>query len=219
MRNRDLINTTLQSDIVSEKTKPKKMWEVSSPFLKVDSLDIFKKKNKPQIIKDYNLSLNIKQIESRTISIDIDSNFPWGAMFLITVDREYYFKGENAVYSGEIYCGDRIAGEHLLSEIIVEINDTDWYNKAHLLLKEYSKKITNISKISDNIEIKVLFSPLRPQAQCVLDIVGKDGEFIKGKYAETNSPNQYYNNTFITMTVRKTIKIPFEIPDKIGQLK
>lgn len=224
MRNRDLINTTLQSDIVSEKTKPKKMWEINLPFIKADLSDIFKKKNNQQIIKNYSLSLNIKQIKPRTISIDIDSNFPWGAIFVITVNRRYYFEGDKSPYSGELFVSDEPADRHLFNPITLKINDTEWYKKTHLLMSEYSEKYISISEISQNIEIEALFTPLCPQAQCVLDIVGKEGEFIKGKNAETNSPNQYYNNAFITMTAKKTIKIPFktnknELSDKIGHLK
>jgi Icc-related predicted phosphoesterase len=152
--------------------------------------------------KDYSLSLDVKKIAPRKISITVNSNLPDSTNLLITVGRIHYIKEEQGEYSGEIYSKD-IALKQGKLETTVNINDAKWYNEHQQLVNAAPENFFPISKILDSIDIEVLFSPGRDQPKEILDILGKSGENIKGTYAESEFG-------MVTMFISKTIEIPFK---------
>ena len=63
--------------------------------------------------------------------------------------------------------------------------------------------VTGIEKISPEVEIDVSFSPKRNQPEKVLEILGNEGEFIKGSGIDQSLG-------FTTFSVSKSINIPFK---------
>jgi len=159
-------------------------------------------KEKQEYAKDYSLSLDVKKIASRKIAITVNSNLPNNANLLISVGRIHYMKGEDGKYSGEIYSKD-IALKQGKIETTVNVNDTKWYDEHQALVKASPEYFSPISKISDSIDIEVLFSPGRDQPKEILDILGNRGENIKGTQAESD-----YG--MVMMRISKALEIPFK---------
>ena len=79
----------------------------------------------------------------------------------------------------------------------------EWYNEHLILVKKLPNDIMPISKISDNITISVMFSPVRNQHKYVLDIVGNKGEYIGGKDSKKLGKMTVFN-------VEKELYFPFK---------
>ena len=153
--------------------------------------------------KEYFIDLSVAKSQNRLIKIKISTNFPEGTNFLVDLSRIYYEKGKSEKYAGEIYSKD-IPVKDSKIELDISVNDSPWYNKYYQDAKKFSGIIDypGIGKISPNIEVSVLFSPLREQLGKVLKILGKDGEFIKGTGVKKDM-------SFTSYLESKEVNIPF----------
>ncbi|MCX6233245.1 MAG: hypothetical protein NT175_00770 [Bacteroidetes bacterium] len=153
-------------------------------------------------LKEYTIELSAINEGERKVKINIKTDFPDGTNLLIDVSRTHYLKGKNEAYSGEIFSKDLMVKNGEI-ETIVYINDTKWYNECQEISKALPDDFPPISKISDKIEIGVLFSPRRDQSKETLEILGRNGEYIKGNGAERTMG-------FTTYRVSKELIIPFK---------
>lgn len=131
-------------------------------------------------LKEYVINLSAIKINENQIKISIETDFPDGTNFLVSVGRIYYRVRESETYSGEIFDKDFSVNQRKI-ETIVNVNDSGWYNEHQSLVKAVPDDIKPISKISDNINISVLYSAARTQTDDVQKILGTRGEFITGK--------------------------------------
>lgn len=140
----------------------------------------------PPELKEYTINLSLKNKRNRNIRIDIKTNFPDGTKLLLGVSRTHYLRGNKDAYSGDIFNKDIMVRNGKI-ETTVKINDTQWYNSYQKLVIQAPDSFKPISKISDKIEISVMFSPRRDQSEDILKILGKDGEFVTGKGVDKSS--------------------------------
>ncbi|MCH8306346.1 MAG: hypothetical protein IIB94_14635 [Candidatus Marinimicrobia bacterium] len=153
--------------------------------------------------KEYSITLDT-DVKGRTLSINVKTNLPDGAKILIGVKRIYWQNGEDAKYSGEIYSQD-IAVKDGRIKVTTKIDDFRWkleYKEKQIQFKQLNL-FTGIRKVSPKIDVSAMFSPRRNRGNSVLDILGKDGEFMSGK----NIQNSY---GFNILEATKEIKIRVE---------
>lgn len=134
-------------------------------------------------LKEYEIDLSAVKISAREIKINIKTDFPDGTNFLLSVGRTHFLKGSDEEYSGEIFSKDFTVDQGTI-ETTVNIDDSEWYDEHQRLVKALPDDIQPISKISDNINISVLYSAARTQSSDVEKILGTRGEFVTGKGAD-----------------------------------
>jgi len=158
-------------------------------------------------LKEYFINLSAIKISGNEIKISIETNFPDGTNFLVSAGRIHYLQGESEEYSGEIFDKDFSVNQGKI-ETTVKVNDSGWYNEHQRLVKALPDDIKPISKISESINISVLYSAARTQTEDVKKILGTRGEFIKGKGVDkfgTGTAGQ-----ITTFTVSKDVNFPFQ---------
>lgn len=158
-------------------------------------------------LKEYFINLSALKINGDEIKISIETNFPDGTNFLVSVGRIHYLQGVSEEYSGEIFDKDFSANQGKI-ETIVKVNDSEWYNEHQRLVKTLPDDIKPISKISESINISVLYSAARTQTEDVKKILGTRGEFIAGKGVDkfgTGTAGQ-----ITTFRVSKDVIFPFK---------
>jgi len=134
-------------------------------------------------LKEYEIDLSAVKISAREIKINIKTDFPDGTNFLLSVGRTHFLKGSDEEYSGEIFSKDFTVDQGTI-ETTVNIDDSEWYDEHQRLVKALPDDIQPIAKISDNINISVLYSAARTQSSDVEKILGTRGEFVTGNGAD-----------------------------------
>jgi hypothetical protein len=158
-------------------------------------------------LKEYFINLFAVKISDNEIKISIETDFPNGTNFLVSVGRIHYLQGESEEYSGEIFDKDFSVDQGKI-ETIVKVNDSGWYNEHLRLVKALPNDIKPISKILESINISVLYSAARTQTNEVKKILGTRGEFITGKGVDkfgTGTAGQ-----ITTFRVSKDVIFPFQ---------
>ena len=153
-------------------------------------------------IKEYKIELSTIKIDQRKINININTDLPNGTNLLIDVRRSHFIKGKKEEYSGDIYSEDLTVRDGKIQTTVI-INDIKWYNEYQELSESLPDDFPPISSISDNIKISVLFSPRRAQSKETLEVLGENGEYIKGDGADNSL-------SFTTFRVSKELNIPFK---------
>lgn len=152
---------------------------------------------------DYNISIDAKKIEPKTIQTKIKTNFPENTAFTITASRDYKRENNPENYSIDLY----YAFNSLVKNGSIEFNfdpaDKKWLDEYKEIQKqngESDKTLTDIdiSSIKDTIEISVLYTPKAEQNQELKKIFGENGENLIGVNVEDNGKFK---------TFKKTIKI------------
>lgn len=179
---------TKWKSIEQEKKKANEEWE--------------RQKQSPTV-KEYQIILDVIKLKSRQVRIDIQTDFPDRTNLHVWVNRTYYEKGRPDRYAGEIFSKD-IAVKDGQIDLLVDIDDSGWYGEYYEKARKFKGLIDfpGIARISGNIEVSVLFSPMRNQPEDVLSVVGNKGEFIKGTGAERSG-------NFTVFRVEKELDIPF----------
>lgn len=190
----------LISFISSESTLYGTKWEIKKTKIETEEVPSAK-------LKEYFINLSATKISENEIKINIETDFPDGTNFLVSVDRIHYLQGDSETYSGEIFDKDFSVNQGKI-ETIVKVNDSDWYNEHLRLVKALPNDIKPISKISDNINISVLYSAARTQTNSVKKILGTRGEFITREGVDkfgTGTAGQ-----ITTFRVSKDVNFPFQ---------
>lgn len=190
----------LESFISSKSTLYGTKWEIKETKRETKEVPFTK-------LKEYFINLSAIKINGNEIKISIETNFPDGTNFLVSVDRIHYLQGESVKYSGEIFDKDFSVNQGKI-ETIVKVNDSGWYNEHQRLVKALPDDIKPISKISDSINISVLYSAARKQTNAIKKILGARGEFITGKGVDkfgTGTAGQ-----ITTFSVSKNVNFPFQ---------
>ena len=157
----------------------------------------------PTKSKKYTIELKTIKKAERNVEINIDTDFPDGTNFLVSIGRIYYMEGIDEAYSGDIF-SKYLTVENGKIKTTVIISDTKWYNEAQKLSNMLpDDDWTPISEISDTINTDILFSPRRTKSADILEILGADGEYIKGDGVDKSIG-------FTTFSVSKKLNIPFK---------
>lgn len=161
-------------------------------------------KQLPQV-KEYYIKLDAPLKEDRSMDIKINTNFPDGTKLLVDVTRSYYEKGSSEEYSGDIYSEVKTVTNGMITQKVY-IDDSKWVSEYDSRKQQYSSiaSFPGIGKISPQIEVEVLFTPLGNQSADILNILGSKGEYVKGAGAEQ------FGKGFTSYRVVKKISIPFK---------
>src|SRR5690554_249690 len=157
-------------------------------------------------LKDYYVSIKPEILSNRRVKVYIETNFPDGTNMLLTIERHKYLKGKEELYSGQIY-DEYFTVKESGFERIVTIDDSEWYNEHLRLVKALPEDIMPIEKISDNINISVLYTAMKEQPEKVTSILGLTGEFVGGKGASRLGKMTVFRES-------KELNVPFS-PDKV----
>ena len=155
--------------------------------------------------KEYKIELSAIDEGERKVKININTNFPDGTKLHIWVYRPYYEGGDlSAEYAGEFFAKD-ISVKNGKIELLVDIDDSGWYNEYYRKAEEYKGIIDmpGVTHTSKEIEISVLFTPKGDQSKDILETLGYNGEFIKG-------PGVNESGNFNTYRVSTSLAIPFQ---------
>ncbi|MCH7619915.1 MAG: hypothetical protein IH880_09155 [Candidatus Marinimicrobia bacterium] len=154
-------------------------------------------------VKDYTIALETS-IRGRTLTISVNTNLPDGTKLLIGVKRIYWEKGDDERYAGEIFSED-IVVENGKIKVITKVDDRKWKDEYRTKQIQFAKLnlFPGINRISPKIKVSAMFSPYRNKGNKVLDILGKEGEFMSGK-------NIRNNLGFNILEATKEIKISIE---------
>jgi len=158
-------------------------------------------------LKEYEIDLSVDKISAREIKINIQTDFPDGTNFLLSIGRTHFLKGSNEEYSGEIFNKDFSVNQGKV-ETTVNIDDSKWYYEHQRLVRALPGDIQPIAKISDNISISVLYSAARTQPSDVKKILGTRGEFVTGKGADKFGTGTA--GPITTFRVSKEVNFPFQ---------
>jgi hypothetical protein len=153
-------------------------------------------------ITEYFIVISANEVDSRKINIEINTNFPDETIMRLSLNRTHTLKGSEKEYSGGIFDELFSVYEGKYSKI-VEINDLDWYNEHLSLVKNLPNDFQPIDKISDNVNISVLFTPAVKQPENVLKTLGEFSEFISGEGVEKFGKMNIFR-------VKKEYYLPFE---------
>lgn len=155
--------------------------------------------------KEYRIELSTINEGERKVKINIDTNFPDGTKLHIWVYRSYYEGGDlSTEYAGEFFAKD-ISVKSGKIELLIDVDDSGWYNEYYRKAEEYKGIIDmpGVTHTSKEIEISVLFTPKGDQSKDILEILGYNGEFIKG-------PGVDDSGNFNTYRVSTSSAIPFQ---------
>ena len=125
-------------------------WYVQKDKTQLDSVP----KNE---MKEYHVDIAVNEEEKRTVSVNVETNFPDGTNLHVSIGRNHYLKGKSELYSGDLFSED-LTVQNGSIYITVTINDTKWYNEYQDLVKALPNDFPPISTISDSITIRVMFS-------------------------------------------------------------
>ena len=153
-------------------------------------------------LTEYSIGVATTNIEKRKVKITINTNFPNGTKLLVSIGRTHFIKGRKEAYSGDIFKEDLVV-ENGEIKTTVDINDSKWYNEYKGLSESLPEDFPPAEKISDKINIAVLFSPYRKQSKDVLNVLGSKGEYITGIGSEKSGKAIFFS-------VSKILKVPFK---------
>lgn len=165
----------------------------------------WKEEKKSTQVKEYYIKLDTPLKEDRSIDIKIHTNFPDGTKLLVDVTRSYYEKGSSEEYSGDIFSEVIAVKNGMITQRVI-VDDSKWVSEYDNRKKQYSSiaSFPGIGRISSQIEVEVLFTPLGDQSEETLNILGSMGENVKGAGAEK------FGKGMKCYKVVKKISIPFK---------
>ncbi|MBD3345035.1 MAG: hypothetical protein GF401_08240 [Chitinivibrionales bacterium] len=148
-----------------------------------DVEEIKEKEPKRQVL-EYTLALKVKKKKkSRGIDILVVTNFPDSTNLELTVARPYYQRGKDEELFGilnEEVC--RVKGGRI--ERSYTINDGKWYYKIMNQNEDLGKKEEDFARfksISPRVKVYATYSPEIEQPLSVVNILGKNAEYVAGK--------------------------------------
>lgn len=148
---------------------------------------------------EYHVTIEAESVVNNLLTVRIATDFPMGTVMNVGVGREHWLRGSKDVYSGELYQSYSPVKDGTIA-FTAKIDDSPWINQ-HEKLVAAGIGIEPIARISDEIEISVLYTPFGDQPQSVAAILGKEGERVSGEGAENSG-------RFITYRAEKTLSVP-----------
>ena len=175
-------------------------WEIKKPVETVVEVPASK-------LKEYKIELSAINAGERKIRINISTNFPDGTNLSLYINRNFYKKGDSETYIEELFDKDFSIKNGKFELLVDIINERGWYNEVQREIKALPNDIKPISRISDKININVLYTAAATQPGNVLEILGTRGEFITGKGAKKFGTGTLGQLT--SFSVCKEVNMPF----------
>jgi hypothetical protein len=137
----------------------------------------------PKNQTDFKIDIKTENISENEIRVIINTNFPENTPFTITVARGYSRKNNPAEYAGELYYSNASCVKDGEVNFNFSVDDQKWIDEYHQIKKQnesFDYKLTDIETIKDTLEINVLYTPKSEPSKEIKDIIGENGENLKG---------------------------------------
>lgn len=134
-------------------------------------------------MKEYSIKIIVVPITDKQINVKIETNFPDGTNLNLYGNRYYQVKGVNETYTGDLFETD-FSVKNGYFESTININDKEWYDRYQGVARAIPNEYPPISKISDKINIRVVYTAAATQPADVVKILGTRGEFVSGEGVE-----------------------------------
>ena len=172
-------------------------------------------KEKPKVVpkipendkKNYEITVSATNEVGRIVKVKIESNFPDGTILTLHINRIHYLRGKNEAYTGDLFERE-FTIQNGVYEAAAYIDDKPWYYEYQKLTNSMPDDFPPISKISDSIEISVLYTSAADQPANVTKILGAKGEYIKGEGVEKHTGGTI--GLLTTLSASMKLKLPFK---------
>lgn len=172
-------------------------------LLLISILALVSCKEKKEQIQEFKIDVKTEEVTENNTKVNIKTNFPENTSFKIDVKRDYKRKNSTEQYAGEHYSAFSTLVKNGEINFDFKVDDSKWINGYKNYQKEngsFDKTLTDIDfgTIKDTLEISVLYTPMGEKNEENLELIGKNGEFLKGDGMEKKGAFNVF---------RKTIKI------------
>lgn len=137
-----------------------------------------------RVSKEYMFDLNVSKVNNKQINIDVQTNFPDGAILSFYGTRIFYQQGSSQDYAGDLFSG-RSSVSDGKAKLVVDIDDSEWIDKHNENVSKFIGliDIAPIGRIDPNVIVRVILHP-DSQPGHVEEQLGADGRYIGGSGAE-----------------------------------
>ena len=165
-------------------------------FTVIVFINCSEKKEKPK----YKIEIETKNLIERKIKVEVRTNFPDKTPFVISVSRNYKRKQNSENYAGELYSSYNSIVKNGFIEFTFDANDSKWVEEYKNLQKKYGeaeKSLTDIdfNRVKDTIEIYILYTPKGEQSKEIKNLIGVNGENLRGDGTEDNGDFKTFSKT------------------------
>jgi hypothetical protein len=141
----------------------------------------FKRRRASAVKHEYNISIEAELRAAGVLLVHVVTDFPDKTIMNVGIGRDHWQQGKADTYSGELYRSDLPVEDGAIT-FSANLDDANW-------IKEHEELVgigiaAPIAKISNEIEVSVLYSPMREQPESVVAILGEDGENVSGEGAD-----------------------------------
>ncbi|MFC1719906.1 hypothetical protein ACFL00_02045 [Pseudomonadota bacterium] len=156
-------------------------------------------KKTPEVV-EYRIEIGVTKSEEGKLDIVIDTNFPDETSLRVSIYRIFYRVGESEEYWGEIFDQSPSVKD---GKIVVQmlVDDAPWHQQVKKIVRQFEGAIPDISRITKDLRISVLYSARHSQPQHIKETLGQSGEFVGGVYSEREEGYTMYR-------VSKIIEVP-----------
>ena len=154
-------------------------------------LTIFSCEEKKKQIENFKIDITTKNTSENNFAANVKTNFPENTSFTITVTRDYNRKNNPEQYAAQYYYSYSSLVKNGEINLDFNVDEEKWINEYKVIQNEqgkYNNELTDIdySTVKDTLEIEVLFTPKAEQSKENAEIIGENGEFLKGDGVEKN---------------------------------
>lgn len=172
----------------------------SKIMLFVSILTLLSCAEKKKQTEDFKIDIKTDKISENNYKTDIETNFPDNTSFTISVSRDYKRKNSSVIYSATYYDEFSTLVKNGKINFNFTVDETKWQNEYIKHQKEYGnldKTLTDVdfSSINDTIEINVLYTPMGEKNETNIELIGKDGENLKGDGLRKNGSFNVFDKT------------------------
>jgi len=159
---------------------------------------------KPTEMGEYLITIDTT-VDGNTLTISGKTNLPDDSYLAVHVDRLYKCGGETEWNNAGLASHTATVQNGKYSDVAM-IYSEKWYDDLSKYFLESG--IPPITEVSDDLSITVIFSPVRfPQSDSVYEIVGRNGERLKGEQVESVEDSS--TGTFYVLKAITTAYFPF----------
>lgn len=158
----------------------------------------FKQRRATAAKRDYSVSIQTELSAGGLLDVRVATDFPDGTILDVGVGRTHWLRESDEAYSGELHRADLPVEDGAVS-FSVQIDDARWIREHQELVE--IEVAGPIERISDEIEISVLYTPMNEQPASVAAALGEEGENVGGEGAEETLG-------FVVYEAAKTLPFP-----------
>lgn len=150
--------------------------------------------------RDYTASIEAELSARGVLDVRVATDFPDGTILDVGVGRTHWVRGSDEAYSGELHGAD-LAVENGAVSFTTQLDDARWIREHEELVE--IDVVAPIERISDEIEISVLYTPMNEQPASVVAVLGEAGENVAGEGADDTMG-------FVVYRVEKSLAFPMK---------